>query len=182
MPNRYIEHHVRHWPAWAARDNLTAASPLTWQSSVEVTQHCILIAPGFTYPGGMDSRVKLAYSEDRNRTSCTHERTCVEAADVLTNSASQTVDSMPSKTQICRLPLQHCLIVSVSSRSSSASFKRVALWTFCYGAAWSRIDDDATYTLHSTSIDKLTFQRDSYKLFSRLGSIYNDKGRKNCLS
>jgi len=38
----------------------------------------------------MEARVKLVRSGDRTRTSCTHERTCVGAANALTDSASQT--------------------------------------------------------------------------------------------
>jgi len=38
----------------------------------------------------MEARVELVRSGDRTRTSCTHERTCVRAANALTNWASQT--------------------------------------------------------------------------------------------
>jgi len=50
----------------------------------------MLIAPHFTYPGGMEARVELVCSGDRTQTSCTHEWTCVRAANALTNWASQT--------------------------------------------------------------------------------------------
>jgi len=38
----------------------------------------------------MEARVELVRSRDRTRTFCTHERTCVGAANTLTNCASQT--------------------------------------------------------------------------------------------
>jgi len=38
----------------------------------------------------MEARVELVRSGDRTQTSCTHERTCVGAANALTNWASQT--------------------------------------------------------------------------------------------
>jgi len=68
------------WPSTAAR--------LTPQTFVVVTQphtNC----SSFTYPGGMEARVKLDCSGDRTRTFCIHERTCVGAANASTELAKQ---------------------------------------------------------------------------------------------
>ena len=50
------------------------------QSSVAVI-HYILIAPHFICPRRMEARLELVCSADQTRTSCTHERTCVGAAN-----------------------------------------------------------------------------------------------------
>jgi len=64
--------------------NLTAA----WLTVV--VTHLHMNCSSFYLPWGMEARVELIRSRDRTRTSCTHERTCVGAANALTNWASQT--------------------------------------------------------------------------------------------
>jgi len=127
----------------------------TPQSSVVVTQ-LHTSAPRFSYTGGMEARVELVRSGDPTRTSCTHERTCVRAANAFTNLASQTdhiiVICMAYKSYIyTKKRANSCLNAGRNKRwvfSSSSYIRHRALQ---YGILWNIILTIILVTLHQVN-------------------------------
>jgi len=114
-----------------SRQHALPRSFLKWSPSY------IVIAPHCIYPGVMEARVKLVCSEDRTRTSCTHERPCGGSTNALTNWASQT-DSIQNYlwvlTTIAFVCDCSCFLCSHSLTCNIKTPGRWLMYALCYAA------------------------------------------------